>query len=224
MAWHLVLTVAASQKREKEKKNHNQLVWAHTYLVSKSSLLIFCCQQCNSHHLSQQVCPSLGGSDSRVQECATATSKKEGVMMDKSFQLPVSKLPVSGEPLCTCECCPEKAWRSWIMPSTCCLSGTALKWHVPCWSMILPRAGAPHPRCPFSILIFWWAPASGQLLLLDFYTLQTSHLGLARLSPTTLASDSLKGRFNSHFLSQHLPWRICGNLSAETFGLQFALH
>lgn len=61
----------------------------------KNSLLIPCHQQCNWHHLSQQVCPDVG-SQSEVQQQST---KQEGVMIDESFQLPVFKTPVSGEPL-----------------------------------------------------------------------------------------------------------------------------
>lgn len=61
----------------------------------KNSLLIFCHQQCNTHHLPQQVCPDVGG-QAKVQQQST---KKEGVMMDESFNLPVIKPCVSGEPL-----------------------------------------------------------------------------------------------------------------------------
>lgn len=89
--------------------------------------MIFCHQQCNSHHLSQQVCPDVGG-QSQVQEQAT---KKEGVMMDESFRLPVFKPPVSGEPLRALESAtlkePRKAELCPALTCICCLSGTAMK-------------------------------------------------------------------------------------------------
>ena len=59
---------------------------------------------------------------------------------------------------------------------------------------LLPSA----PRCPFSTRMSQWAPAAGQQLLLDLCSPQTSHLGLAGLTPTTPASDSPKGRFKLH--------------------------
>lgn len=81
--------------------------------------------------------------------------------MDKSFQLSVSKPPVSGKPFAHENVAlrrPEEAELCAALTSMCCLSGTALKWHVPCWLMKLPRAGAGahYPLCPMllSILMF----------------------------------------------------------------------
>lgn len=57
----------------------------------------------------------------------------------KLFQLPVSK-PVSGEPLCLRERCPEKAWRSRVTPSTYrCL----LSWHSTEMACSLLVGGVP---------------------------------------------------------------------------------